>query len=150
MRVFLDSSILIEYVKGNETAVLEAIVSSNSNLDPCINHIVYSEFLFHFLARVARKSPLTLKKSSDIKTILTQYDPIEFIRSFAVVEMNHSILELSYDMMKKYNLLPNDALILASCKCHEISCLATYDSDFDDICQHEGIALINRPEDIKK
>ena len=150
MKVFLDSSVLIEYIKGNKIAVLEAIVHPDSNLDPCINHIVYSEFLFHFLAGISRKSPLTLKKSSDIKTILTQNEPIEFIHNFTTVEMNTPILERSYEMMKKYNLLPNDALILASCTYHEISYLATYDSDFHDICEQEGIALISQLEDIKK
>ncbi len=150
MKIFLDSSVLIEYVKGNQTSILETIVHPDSNLDPCINHIVFSEFLFHFLALMARKSPLTLKKSFRSNAILARHEPIEFIRCFTIVEMNNHILEYSYELMKKYNLLPNDVLILSSCKHHEISSLATYDSDFDDICEQEGIMLIRQPEDIKK
>lgn len=148
MRIFLDSSILIEYIKGNKTSVLEAIVHPGSKFRPCINHIVYSEFLFHFLALTSRKSPLTLKRSSKIQMILTQYEPIDFIHSFTLLDMNQLIIEESYAMMKEHNLLPNDALIIATCKSHEIPFLATYDTDFDSICEQEGIALISKLENI--
>lgn len=145
----IDSSVLIEYIKGTKTELLEAIVNKDINLKPYINHIVYSEFLFHFLALTAHKSPLSLKKSSTIQSILTNHEPIDFIRNFSIVEMNQRIIEFSYDMMKNYNLLPNDALILASCRYHKIPYLATYDSDFNDICEQEDIALICKAEDVK-
>ena len=149
MKIFLDSSILIEYVKGNKIDVLEAIVHPDSGYDPYINHIVYSEFLFHFLSLTARKSPLTLKNSSAISTLLTQDEPIEFIRNFSVVEMNTETIERSYEFMIKYNLLPNDALIFASCISHKIPCLATYDRDFIAICEQEEIQMIQNLEDIR-
>jgi predicted nucleic acid-binding protein len=45
--------------------------------------------------------------------------------------------------MKKYNLLPNDAQILATCKIYGIAILASYDSDFATACQEEGITLMS-------
>ncbi len=45
-------------------------------------------------------------------------------------------------MMKKYNLLPNDAIILASCRENKIKVLASYDSDFKTVCKNENIVLI--------
>ena len=43
MIIFLDSSILIEYIKGNQTKLLDAILESV--FIPQINHIVYSELM---------------------------------------------------------------------------------------------------------
>jgi len=52
-------------------------------------------------------------------------------------------------MMSKYNLLPNDALILADCKLNSIDALATYDiRDFSRACKQEEIKLINSISDL--
>lgn len=50
--------------------------------------------------------------------------------------------------MVTYNLLPNDALILATCKLHNIKRLASYDSDFARACIGEGIQLIQTVADL--
>ena len=44
--------------------------------------------------------------------------------------------------MAKYNLLTNDAIILATCKIHNITKLASHDSDFVNPCEGEGIELL--------
>jgi predicted nucleic acid-binding protein len=44
-------------------------------------------------------------------------------------------------LMSKYNLLPNDAIILAACKFHKIG-LASHDSDFIIPCESENIELL--------
>ena len=44
--------------------------------------------------------------------------------------------------MITYNLLPNDAIILATCKIHGITQLASHDSDFILPCAAEGIELL--------
>jgi predicted nucleic acid-binding protein len=48
--------------------------------------------------------------------------------------------------MSKYNLLPNDAIILATCKMHNITKLASYDTDFIVPCQEEGIELLREKD----
>ena len=148
MRIFLDSSILIEYIKGNHTELLELIIEKE--FDSCINHIVYSEFMFHFLSLMSGKSPLTLKTSNQIKEVLIESEPISFIENFKILEMNHDILLESYIFMKKYNLLPNDALIFATCKYYDIALIASLDKDFIKICQEEKIILIKNKTDIRK
>jgi predicted nucleic acid-binding protein len=50
--------------------------------------------------------------------------------------------------MEKYNLLPNDALIMATCKLSNIDWIASYDGDFESICRDEGIQLIRSVSDI--
>lgn len=51
--------------------------------------------------------------------------------------------------MQKYNLLPNDALILATCKIHQIPQLASFDTtDFEQACIGENIKLIQKVQDL--
>jgi predicted nucleic acid-binding protein len=51
--------------------------------------------------------------------------------------------------MKKHNLLPNDAIILAACKIQKVHVLASYDSDFFKACAEEGIRLITAVTDLR-
>jgi predicted nucleic acid-binding protein len=48
--------------------------------------------------------------------------------------------------MKKYNLLPNDSIIVATCKFYKISNLASYDSGLIEVCKNEKIVLIDKVE----
>ncbi len=142
-KCFVDSSLLIEYIKGSQTELLEFLFASKT--DNYINHIVYSEFVYHFLSVMSGKSPLTLKKSSRISDILMEHKPIDFIRNFKILEMDEEIMDKSDYFMSKYNLLPNDSLILATCRIHEIKSVASFDRDFKEICDKEGMFLINTP-----
>ena len=146
MRIFLDSSILIEYIKGNKTEILDQIIESKSQ--PCINNIVFSEFLFHYISLISGKSPLTLKATSKIKTILEKKEPIDFLENFQTLEINHHIQLMSYDMMKQYNMLPNDALIFSTCKYYDIQFMASLDKDFVIVCKEEEISLIKNEQDM--
>jgi predicted nucleic acid-binding protein len=56
--------------------------------------------------------------------------------------MSEVIIELVPILMSKYNLLPNDAIILATCKIHNITQLASHDKDFKTACDIEGITLL--------
>lgn len=51
--------------------------------------------------------------------------------------------------MSKYNLLPNDALLLAACKTHGIPAFASFDPDFIAPCRGEGIRLLQTPADFQ-
>ncbi len=50
--------------------------------------------------------------------------------------------------MQQVVLLPNDALILATCKLNGIDQLASYDADFAAACTGEGIQLIQSVADL--
>jgi predicted nucleic acid-binding protein len=51
--------------------------------------------------------------------------------------------------MQKHNLLPNDALILATCKIHQIPQIASFDlTDFEKACLAENIQLIHTIKDL--
>lgn len=149
MKVFLDSSVLIEYIKGNQTELLEAVTLPNKQVELCMNHIVFSEFMFHYLALTSNKSPLTLKNSSNIQALLQKHNPIDFINQFTIIPMDAGIMQTGYNFMEQYNLLPNDALILATCKQSKIHNLLTYDQDFKDVCDQENINYIHQSSQIE-
>ena len=48
-RIFVDSSILIEYRKGSKTDLWDAILSDTDTV-PCLNQTVVSEYLFHHMS----------------------------------------------------------------------------------------------------
>ena len=60
--IFLDSSVLIEGLKGNPLAISLFEKLLRSDLIPVINDIVFSEFLFHYIALKTGVSPFTVKK----------------------------------------------------------------------------------------
>ena len=121
---------------------MERLIVSGHNL--YTNAIVYSEFMFYYLATIGNKSPLSIKVSKKIKELIEVHDPIRLFSYFQVLPMNHEDATLSYTFMQKYNLLPNDALILASTKLSGIENLASFDEkDFALACEKENITLID-------
>ena len=114
----------------------------------CINPIIYSEFMFHYISIISGKSPLTLKNSELLPTIIKENEPLELIQALSITELNEETVELSYRFMRIYRLLPNDSLILADCVNSGIKFLASFDSDFIEPCAKEHINLIRSIEDI--
>ena len=113
-KVFLDSSVLIEAIKGTQTALLEKLMS-DENYECCINSIVVSEFMFHFLAINSSVAPLTLKMKKQIPVILQNNEAYKILQHFAFLESDKRIISATALLMQQYNLLPNDAIIIATC-----------------------------------
>lgn len=146
-KLFLDSSILIEWAKKTKTDLYDYLVA-NDSYELCISQIPLSEFTFYWLAIGGKKAPLTLKRDEVIPDILRIYNPIDILTKFTWVESSSAILPLYLRYMEQYNLLPNDALILATCKLNSITQLASYDADFEPACIGEGIQLIRQVSDL--
>ena len=58
-----------------------------------------------------------------------------------VLELNEDIFDCSKELIKKYCLLPNDALIAASCEHYGIKKISTFDSDFKRVDFLEVVEL---------
>ena len=75
---------------------------------------------------------------------------IEDLRALLKAFKNLPIVEEIEDdmlrLMENYNLKPNDALILATCKYYQVPYLVSLDTDFEKPCKGEGITLINIPQ----
>ena len=147
MKIFIDSSLLVEYIKETKIELLEKLIMSDYQ---CFtNAIVYSEFMFFYLAVIGGKSPLSIKESKMIGETIKKYNPIELFLNFDILPVDNEIIKLSYEIMSKYNLLPNDALILATVRINKINNLASFDEkDFKIPCKSEAINLINTTTDL--
>lgn len=77
---------------------------------------VVSEYLYHFLGFHGEKSPRTLKESERIPEILTLHDPRELFDLFSQLTTDIPSVDEVLHFMESYNLLSNDAIILAHCK----------------------------------
>lgn len=146
MKIFVDSSILIEYANERRPELLDALLDLSHEI--YINNIVVSEFVYKLLGIIAGKSPMSVCESRQIQETLEMYDTVRFLSNFSYLTISKTAMLKSIDYMKNYNLLPNDAMILASCKLENIAILASYDSDFREACQNEGIKLISKVEDL--
>lgn len=143
----LDSSVLIEYVKNSRGELFEALLS-REDLELCYGAPVLNEYLFHFLALAGKKSPLTIKVNHDIGNLLAPNVALDIFRPLSFLNDSDQVTLLTFQNMRKYNLLPNDALILALCCLHRIPYLASFDSDFIEACAVENITLIQSVEDV--
>ncbi|AGK61251.1 putative nucleic acid-binding protein, contains PIN domain [Archaeoglobus sulfaticallidus PM70-1] len=146
-RVLIDSSLLIEYFKGNPKAVEIFENLKTSPVALLINPIVFSEVSYLFLRYSTKKSRFDFTpevvKSSKIETLFV------LLNSFGILDLTKEIVILAENIMVKYGLLPNDALILATCKFYGIKYLISLDGDFKEPCVKEGIELIESAEKLK-
>lgn len=141
-KIFVDSSILIEALKGNKVDFYKKLISDINN-DNVINETVVSEYLYFVLGFSGGASPRTLKEKQQISEIFSANENLTFILTdFSFINGNFNTLTDVPKLMSKYNLLPNDAIILAACKIHNITKLASHDSDFILPCKAEGIELL--------
>jgi len=127
MEYFFDTSIIIEFQKGNpkaEQIVLRLNVSGNSFF---INPIVVSEVSFI----LRKKLNLTI---TDIEKILS---------SFEILPVDIESVSVAFRFMSDYGTKPNDSLILASVKLFEIPVLVSLDSDFEKPTKTENIKLLS-------
>lgn len=141
MRIFLDSSVLIEFENGRNRELLTALIT-NPNFILCLNSVVASEYFYKLLGIIGGKSPMSICESKKIEDVLSQHNTERFLSFFTILDTPKEAVLLSLSFMKKYNLLPNDALILATCKIHNINVLASLDTDYTYACQQENIQLI--------
>ncbi len=144
--IFLDSSLLIEYRKGTQTGLFEAIMA-DTDWKPCISQAVVSEYLFFHLAIFSGKAPLTVKSNQEIRQVLANGSPEAFLTQFAWLPDFENMPGKAVQLMSKYNLLPNDALIIAICQEHRIGHLASFDPDYVSVCTSEGIQLVRTLQD---
>jgi len=140
----IDSSLLIEYIKGDKIQLLSDLLGDDEN-ECCINETVISEYRFHLLKITSNISPQSVQSSNRRKEGLDQSGTYDLLQRFSFLSTKEDMIFLVPQYMKEYNLLPNDAIILATCKMHSITRLASHNADFNISCE-EGIELLIEKE----
>jgi len=132
---FIDSNIIIEAFKKNGLKdaflIWQRILDLFLEHDFFINLVVKNEVAYHLY--VKRK----LLSIEDLRALLKAFKNLPIVE-----EIEDDMLRL----MENYNLKPNDALILATCKYYQVPYLVSLDTDFEKPCKGEGITLINIPQ----
>ncbi|MDB5248704.1 MAG: putative nucleic acid-binding protein containing domain [Segetibacter sp.] len=102
--------------------------------------------MFHFLKINGNAAPLSLQSSGKIPIIISRYSDYSLMRLFHLISNDDRLMNIVPAFIQKYNLLSNDAIILATCKIHNINQLASHDTDFIIPCKAEGIELLREEE----
>ena len=138
--VFLDSSVIIRYFLGDNTA--RNIIEDSARF--AINSIVYSDASFNLL-KLLYIEKHGKYKFYDMKSNLSKRDArllegYNILYSFmkelleedrlVFLPITIEIIEEAMRIGERYGLLPNDSLIAATCKHYGITTLATFDEDF--------------------
>lgn len=140
-KIFVDSSVLIEPLQNRKVKFYKDLISDHIS-DCCINSIVVSEYLYKYIGLQSLGSPKAIQSNKKMVEALQPYFLTNILDEFLFVEINNSVVAAVPSFMSKYNLLPNDAIILATCKMHNITQLASHDKDFKTACESEGITLL--------
>ncbi|WP_297508580.1 type II toxin-antitoxin system VapC family toxin [Thermococcus sp.] len=138
--LLVDSSVLIEYFKGNEQAVKLLESFEKADVVLYINDVVFSEVVYILLGYYLGRSPRTMKGNPD-KLPSEIWEVFKVLRGFGFIPVEQSTVFKAMGLIEKYAMLPNDALILATCMEHGFS-LVTLDDDFKVSAEAEGVHLI--------
>jgi len=137
--VFIDSSVFLDFLEGKERA--KALLEEYSGLEGCINAIVFSEVLFVYIKAETGKKSYELKKEPEFVKSVELGDIAELLGRYRTLDIGEAVNSEAKGFITKYGLLPNDALIAATCKHHGIKKIATFDPDFKRVDFLEIIEL---------
>ena len=131
--VFVDSNVIIHHLAGDNKAkeIIENVESGGDT--GYINQIVVSEVIFICLKLKTKKRAFELKKAPDIVKRVDLKNVYELLDTFIELQSDKEITRSAEDVIARYGLLPNDALIAATCKHHGIRKLATFNGDFKQV-----------------
>ncbi len=128
MRVFFDSNVFLHHLGGTKekaTELLEKV--EQGEIRGYINDVVVSEVVYGYMRAVTGLKPFELRKKITATDI--RFDTVrELLDMFSILPCNFGVDLI--DVIEKYRLLPNDALIAATCKYYGIKKIATFDEDF--------------------
>jgi len=141
-KVFLDSSILVGWMLNDENALSLIKTMLFENCSFVVNHTVISEVLHKVPYTIALnegvKGIYDFKKkignySNYYQTVTQKIESLLRNDILEIVNVNWEIIKLASELGVKYNLLINDAIIVATCKYYGINKIATFDCDFKKI-----------------
>jgi len=114
--IFTDTNVIIWLLKGKENVI--AFFANNMG---CLvsNIIVYLEVM-HVIRRLSQK----LHRPLDLTPVH------EVFENLALLPIDGVSMRRVSELVEHYNLMPNDAMIAATCEHYKIKEIATYDEDF--------------------
>ena len=142
MDVFIDTNIFISFLTKSEKSeeakkLLENLISKGYSLTTSIT--VIEETLYILTREILEEKGITSVYSAkkyisnggytDIEKELSKFISMLNELDIRILDVKVEIT-LLVEVMYQFNLLPNDALIAATCKFYGIQDIATFDNDF--------------------
>ena len=150
----IDTNVLVEGIKGNERELLELVNENLDNYNFCISTNVLEEVSYILLREFSGSSYWKLKKDKSlVKRVFSEKVSLIWkylLFNFRILSVDEEVLKLGKAYIENFGLLPNDALVLATCKRYKVKYLISIDSDFSEPCKKEGILLINSADRLKE
>jgi len=128
--VFVDTNILVRHLAGDQKAKKLIDQIEIGEIRGYINQIVVSEVVFVYMRLLTKLDAKTLKRNHEIICKIDLEPVYEILSIFVELQSSNLITVESRKIMSRYGLLPNDALIAATCKHYGIRKIATFDEDF--------------------
>ena len=141
MVIYLDANVIVSYLLYTDrTKEARKILEQEGAFATTINTLEEAIFIGMRLIFEEHYGDYKLKKlKKTLKQEFTIYQKYlnnlnRLISELPVVLLPPpSDLSQLIEIMGKYSLLPNDALIVLACKTHGINKIATFDSDFENV-----------------
>ncbi|HPZ08460.1 MAG TPA: PIN domain-containing protein [Candidatus Eremiobacteraeota bacterium] len=139
-KFFLDSSIIIEFLKTNglEEAkkIMNHLYDNFLSMDLFINLVTIDETVYFYL-----------KNKHRISFSLTELKI--YLDSFNFLVITQEIKDEMFLLIENYKLKPHDSLIIATCKYYNVLNLISLDADFVTAGTKEKINLIDTIDKLK-
>ncbi len=136
MKIFVDSSLIIEYCRGNLKArdLMDFIDKNKEKFDVYINPSVWADVIY----------TVNKKYGIDLKTI-----GYYLFLNFKILDITQKLVFYSFSFIQKYKLNPSEAMVLGCCKKYGIKHLVSLNNDFIKPSEGEGITYINATGKLK-
>ena len=143
MRIFIDTSVFVRHYYGlnKSLRLLDFAVNENEAvISPNIIEETFFKLLYMETERLFGKTGKYIAKER-FRRHTDKFKAVEdYINGFLIESIESDIIELlnidgrilksSVEVAFSHGLLPNDALIAATCRHHGIKKIATFDEDF--------------------
>ncbi len=146
MAVLIDTNVVVSFLIHSEKTE-EAKLLLGKIEEPVVAINVVEEIIYVGLSLIYGVSGFKLKRKIVNEGISKEADEfLNTLESFfseygiEIIRASNDLKEL-LQIIRKYRLLPNDALITATCKEHGINEIATFDHDFERI---DFLVMLNK------
>ena len=134
MRVFVDTSVILAFLAGQDDRALEIIRGvERRELTGYINPLVIDETIYGYLRLATGHSARRIRKllaRRDERLMGMIKDEVQpVLKLFTTLPLASEPGEVT-GLIEEHGLMPADALIALTCRQHEISVIATLDEDF--------------------
>jgi len=134
--VFFDSNVFLRYLAGDGEARRLVDRVEAGEWSGYVNDVVVSEVVYGYLRLVLDVSRYELRRyvveHVDEVGGLLEEDVLPLFTVFSSLPC-HVGASMLMEYMVEYKLLPNDALIAATCRIHDVRAIAAFDEDFKRI-----------------